>query len=214
MLSKDQANEYRSRLEEWLSNKKTYCPNPTCSTFISDRELELFEKQPRAAITLHDLLRSILVKMDSSPSARFFRQELTNLPDRTWIVEIPIYLTDMKAKIEQYTSLGGFMQDVQLLWSNAQHHGRDHPIAQAAMQLFNICSEELGRRLLVSNTSSFQCPKCKTGICFDCKKIEHSGQACDNAAREEELAMLAKFGYKQCPRCGHGVRKMFGCSHV
>jgi hypothetical protein len=31
---------------------------------------------------------------------------------------------------------------------------------------------------------------------------------------DEMLALLLKWGYKRCPRCGHGTRRMFGCSHM
>jgi hypothetical protein len=26
--------------------------------------------------------------------------------------------------------------------------------------------------------------------------------------------LVKKWGYKECPRCGHGLRRMFGCSHM
>ncbi|SMQ50640.1 unnamed protein product [Zymoseptoria tritici ST99CH_3D7] len=61
---------------------------------------------------------------------------------------------------------------------------------------------------------SFPCPTCKTGICAKCCRLVHRGEPCGEAENDYELALLATFGYKPCPRCGEGVKRMFGCRHV
>ncbi|SMR52510.1 unnamed protein product [Zymoseptoria tritici ST99CH_1E4] len=61
---------------------------------------------------------------------------------------------------------------------------------------------------------TFPCPTCKTSICADCHKLDHDSADCSTKQDDEEKAMLAAFGYKQCPRCGEGVRKMYGCTHM
>lgn len=171
-------------------------------------------------ITISEFLRNILAKVNTSQHARFFREEpdITQLPGHTSVVANPIYLTEMQSKLERYTSTEELTQDVQLILSNAQLHGSGHPIAQAATQLFDLylheLSESITAKLLAGTVTSFACPTCQVAICAGCKNIEHRGQACDTSRRDEELAMLAKFGYKQCPRCNHGVRKMYGCSHM
>jgi hypothetical protein len=64
-------------------------------------------------------------------------------------------------------------------------------------------------------TPSIDCPKCTTVICVACKSFAHPMEPCqDETQNDEMLALLAKWGYKRCPRCGHGTRKMFGCSHM
>lgn len=216
-LSTEHAKEYRSRFEEWISRDKTYCPVPSCSSFISDRNVE--SAKPYGPTTLREFLHEILLKMSANSSSRFFREEpdITHLPGHASVVANPIHLTDMQAKLGQYTSPEELTQDVQLLLANAQLHGSDHPIAQAANELFNLYLHETSesiRQIFASRTSSFACPTCHVAICVECKKVEHRGHACDTSEHEQELAMLKKFGYKQCPRCKTGVRKMYGCSHM
>lgn len=64
-------------------------------------------------------------------------------------------------------------------------------------------------------TPSIECPKCTTVICVTCKSFSHPMEACKAETQNDEmLALLLKWGYKRCPRCGHGTRKMFGCSHM
>lgn len=218
-LSSEHASEYRSRFEEWISRNKTYCPKPSCSAFIPDRIVE--NAKPLVPTTIRGFLNNILSKMSASPSSRFVREELdiTYMPGDTSVIASPIYLADMQAKLEEYESLEGLTQDVQLLVSNAHLHGSDHPIAQAADELFNLCLHEISKSFdqqscEIGALSSFACPACNIAICAQCKKSEHRGQACDDSEHEQEMAMLEKFGYKQCPHCRTGVRKMFGCSFM
>jgi hypothetical protein len=64
-------------------------------------------------------------------------------------------------------------------------------------------------------TPSIECPKCTTIICVTCKSFAHPMEPCKAETQNDEmLALLLKWGYKRCPRCGHGTRKMFGCSHM
>jgi hypothetical protein len=59
------------------------------------------------------------------------------------------------------------------------------------------------------------CPECSTATCLVCKNFAHPAEACSFEAKDATLvAQLRKWGYKQCPRCRHGVRKMYGCSHM
>lgn len=66
-------------------------------------------------------------------------------------------------------------------------------------------------------SQSIKCPTCLTSICTDCRELAHSGSACsqsefgvDNATAQ----LLKLWGYKRCPNCGNGVRKMYGCAHM
>ncbi|KEQ73721.1 hypothetical protein M436DRAFT_17647, partial [Aureobasidium namibiae CBS 147.97] len=63
-------------------------------------------------------------------------------------------------------------------------------------------------------TACFSCPECHIGICPSCKQVAHSGKPCDNTAQDHEIAMLETYGYNKCPRCGHGVKRMYGCRHM
>lgn len=201
-----------------MSKSKTYCPNPPCSIFISDLALERMNSKSRP-ITLQECLSKILIKLQGSESARFFRDEvdITELAANTPIPADPIHLAYMEVKLNQYQSVEELTQDVQRIVSNAHLYGADHPIAQAANELFALCLHELSdviKEHFLDRSSSFACPACRVVICAKCKEVAHPGNECDDTARDQEMAMLAKFGYKQCPRCGQGVRKMYGCSHV
>lgn len=217
-LSPGTAKEYRLRFEEWISPKKTFCPSPSCSSFIPGRISEK-AKSP-VPTTIREFLSRILCKVTDSQAARFFREEpdITQLPGHTSVVANPIYLAEMQANLDKYAAVEDLTQDVQLMKSNAHLHGSDHPIAKAADELFDLyhheISESINESFLSGTSSSFACPTCHIAICALCKKTEHHGHACDTSDQDAELAMLAKFGYKKCPRCGHGVRKMFGCSHM
>jgi hypothetical protein len=57
------------------------------------------------------------------------------------------------------------------------------------------------------------CPQCSTMICLTCKKDAHNGSPCQ-LDEDPAIAQLRKFGYKRCPRCGYGTRRMWGCSHM
>ncbi|QDS73640.1 hypothetical protein FKW77_002267 [Venturia effusa] len=62
---------------------------------------------------------------------------------------------------------------------------------------------------------SIDCPKCSTVICIKCKSFAHPTEPCQpDTSNDEVLALLSKWGYKRCPRCGYGTRRMFGCSHM
>lgn len=65
---------------------------------------------------------------------------------------------------------------------------------------------------------TFPCPACKASVCTRCYRVDHQPNACRDDGRREadeyESEMLTKFGYKQCPRCGEAVTRMFGCRHM
>jgi hypothetical protein len=84
------------------------------------------------------------------------------------------------------------------------------------------CSEFIPKRYvdketIIDDLKTFQCPKtgCGTQICRDCKSYTHVGLPCSQDKEQDAaIAQVMQWGYKQCPRCGHGIRKMYGCSHM
>ena len=66
----------------------------------------------------------------------------------------------------------------------------------------------------------FDCPSCLTPICTFCKGVGHEGLTCAEAkdlASEDDLALRRwkKLNRaKDCPRCGTGMQKAFGCNHL
>ncbi|KAF1938553.1 hypothetical protein EJ02DRAFT_410122 [Clathrospora elynae] len=65
--------------------------------------------------------------------------------------------------------------------------------------------------------TTFACPTCEASICADCRQTAHPNCMCnvtEFGIDTETSALLKSWGYKQCPKCGHGLKKMFGCSHM
>ena len=172
-------------------------------------------------------MRAIFQKVDTSPDARFFRNDMhtIELPDYTMRVPKPIHLQRIQQKIDEnvYTSSADLSKDMSLLLANTKrYNGPQHPVAQAGAKLFATYLEALsstadqlsGIRNTVQH-DIFPCPTCHIAICTSCKQIEHRDKGpCDTSADDHEVAMLRQFGYKRCPRCKHGLRRMYGCSHM
>jgi len=64
---------------------------------------------------------------------------------------------------------------------------------------------------------SFGCPTCKADICTGCRQQSHPDSICninEFGLDADTAELLKKWGYKKCPKCGHGVKRMFGCNHM
>lgn len=95
-----------------------------------------------------------------------------------------------------------------------------------------VCSSFISARLLPQHTKDkqrvdsvigtptpeiFECPTCDAGICLECRQPAHPCSICsmnEFGLDVETAELLKSWGYKQCPKCGHGLRRMFGCSHM
>jgi hypothetical protein len=67
------------------------------------------------------------------------------------------------------------------------------------------------------NADSFACHKCEVSICTGCRQEAHPGSMCtfhEFGLDAETAKLLESWGYKKCPKCGHGVKRMFGCNHM
>lgn len=67
-------------------------------------------------------------------------------------------------------------------------------------------------------TTTVSCPNCEADICTSCRKLAHRDETCSplefHGIDAETAELLKKWGYKKCPKCGNGVKRMFGCSHM
>ncbi|KAF1832222.1 hypothetical protein BDW02DRAFT_590613 [Decorospora gaudefroyi] len=66
-------------------------------------------------------------------------------------------------------------------------------------------------------SKSFACPTCDAGICGDCRQVAHPNSLCNVSefgVDAETTELLKSWGYKQCPKCGHGLKRMWGCNHM
>ncbi|KAI8941210.1 hypothetical protein NX059_002448 [Plenodomus lindquistii] len=65
--------------------------------------------------------------------------------------------------------------------------------------------------------ATFSCPSCRIDICAGCRQTAHPGSLCsltEFGVDAKTSALLKSWGYKKCPKCGHGLKRMFGCSHM
>jgi len=61
------------------------------------------------------------------------------------------------------------------------------------------------------------CPSCETDICTTCRNLAHTHTTCDPlefGIDKKTAELLEIWGYKRCPKCGHGLKKMYGCDHM
>lgn len=71
--------------------------------------------------------------------------------------------------------------------------------------------------LEVPKNPTVACPKCCADICLKCRQLSHPGAPCNEmpfGIDEKTAAVLKRWGYKRCPKCRHGVRRMLGCNHM
>ncbi|KIV89287.1 hypothetical protein PV10_08865 [Exophiala mesophila] len=80
------------------------------------------------------------------------------------------------------------------------------------------CSAFISKRLISENSDTVKCPTCARSVCVKCKQLSdadadaNGAHACQTS--DPLLAMLKKFKYKVCPKCGIAVARMYGCSHI
>lgn len=123
----------------------------------------------------------------------------------------------------RYKTADELMSDIHIIVISArEYNGVKHSVTSAAEQLESVAQSELNKSVdhlveLVNGAPTdqklFACPSCHIAICSRCHTVAHEGQ-CDHSAKDHEAAMLLNFGYKRCPRCNHGVKKMYGCPHM
>ncbi|KXT11548.1 hypothetical protein AC579_10324 [Pseudocercospora musae] len=227
--STDKAKQYRRKFEEWLTVAKVYCPSPTCSAFIPERNIPTYQ-QPSPAPSLRHLLLQIVDELFQCHHSRFFHGEfsISKTVDFGDCAANVIDLDDVKqnALSGLYDSTAKLTIDMSLIATNARLvMGPWHPISHAAMNLFadyNKLLAQLADRLIQATQSDrlftqqriFPCPTCLIAICTKCRQKAHPDQDCDTSALDYEETMLAQYGYKRCPRCRSGIKRMHGCSHV
>jgi len=197
---------------------------PACSTYIPESRVPTVSKANNVSLT--SVLNEILIKVSSCQSARFFREHIVNgrVVDSTNANAGYMDLGIIRRKIDRYTSTYEMTADMRSIVSNVEKDvsDRKHPVTRAAYEVFATYLKESSKvtdrtiNILSRDMASplFACPKCHIAICSECKQIEHTGKPCDTTATDSETAMLVTFGYKRCPKCKAGVRKMFGCSHM
>jgi len=74
------------------------------------------------------------------------------------------------------------------------------------------CSTFIPPRIMQPVDNKIFCHICTTSICLKCKQVAHVDHQC--APTDSNIAKIKALDYKLCPKCGTGVMKMYGCSHI
>ncbi|TKA71747.1 hypothetical protein B0A49_08159 [Cryomyces minteri] len=228
-LSHIEADAYRAKFEEWSSNDKTYCPVPTCSAFIPKRTIPVEVSPPASGFTLakttmtparQDYLSAkinSLLSMEEAVGSIAPRTTSRIGPNAPQTGEPPMCLSVLAQKLRRggYTTLPDYSADFHRIVDNAtETGGTTATTARTMRRRFLEALQDLPDDEAGSSRLHFPCPACAARICASCKQRAHPGTPCDTTAADHELAFLSTFGYKRCPGCGHGVRRMYGCSHM
>lgn len=227
-LTQEQTDAYRAKFEEWMAPQRTYCPKPTCSAFIPERfHLPQPKTPPTMWEIIHRRLRDVVQTLMKSPHSRYFRVPSSpiahGVTDWHKVIRKHIYLDFIESRVSSYTSLNAFMTDMNLLFSNASifHNTKFHAVGVAGDRLrdllFHVLSNlriDFGPSVPAPTNACFACPQCFTAICQLCKQMAHPSRLCDTTVQDQEAALLETWGYKQCPRCRHAVKKLYGCRHI
>ncbi|KAF2772957.1 hypothetical protein EJ03DRAFT_348014 [Teratosphaeria nubilosa] len=234
-LTDQEADNYRQKLEEYLTIDKVYCPSQRCSTLISERLVPPATHEAQfQPLTVQTVLEEVVKKAVEHPTSRFIRAR-PKMDEANGLAadagELRLSDVEERVKANAYVSAERLTLDISLIVANSKAQfprvpGKpEHAIYKAADDFFNYYTEELSfasDKLAAVQiglaapppSHMFTCPKCHIGICIKCRRIQHGTSACDNAAADQELAMLEQFGYKRCPLCKHAVKKMHGCNHL
>jgi hypothetical protein len=145
--------------------------------------------------------------------------DMTRMPPRC---HVPLNLRQVRALLTD--------EEIALFKAKYEEWSTRHPVYCPAPQ----CSVFIPGRLLpqqmkkkgnqrvdsgvgTPTTLTFACPTCEVRICEACRQFDHPGLNCkltEFGIDAETAVMLKSWGYKQCPNCNHGLKRMYGCNHV
>lgn len=78
-------------------------------------------------------------------------------------------------------------------------------------------TERFDSGVATPTSNTLPCPTCETDICRDCRQVAHPNSACtvtEFGIDKETTELLKSWGYKQCPKCKNGIKRMYGCNHI
>lgn len=74
------------------------------------------------------------------------------------------------------------------------------------------CSTFIPPRLVSEGATTVSCSTCLATVCTKCKELAGDNHLCGKNQQRDTI--LDTYHYKACPKCGTGVMRMFGCSHI
>ncbi|KAF1958247.1 hypothetical protein CC80DRAFT_442074 [Byssothecium circinans] len=199
-------------LPRWKANKPPPPPPKTC--LICTTAFEKDEKPIKPCRCEHDYCVSCLRKMFLDACT-----DQTRMPPRCCII-IPIHHVRPHLSKEEANRFREKFEE----WNTPKPFYC--PVAR--------CSAFIPSRLLTTRINSkgkqrvdsgigtptsltAACPKCETEVCVTCRSLAHAGAPCEPlefGIDKETAQLLKRWGYRECPKCGNGVKRMFGCNHM
>ena len=61
--------------------------------------------------------------------------------------------------------------------------------------------------------NTLKCVSCEQNVCVKCRSVQHGG-LCHTDNEKGLKLYMREFDVRRCPKCGHGIEKNGGCSHM
>lgn len=184
-----------------------------CAAFPADDEHALVQPCTCSSFYCVSCLKSMFVKSC---------EDLTRMPPRC-CVPIPLYharphlseeeATTFRAKYEEWSTKNPFYCPV----ATCSAFIPDRLLPQNKRSQKGKGKQRVDSGVGTPTSQTMACPKCETNLCTGCRSVAHAGAPCEQlefGIDKETAELLKLWGYKRCPKCGNGVKRMYGCSHM
>lgn len=232
-LSDEEIQRYKERFEEVIMNHGGfYCTNKHCDAFISKATIDGVANDKlhtgyswQEDIARHmtgssseDRYSEVMMEWDmlskSVPEDHGIKfQAYQHMPPDFLIWMFRTYAVEANYRVSKQ-ALEQMIQDMAMS-SKGRVDGNDKAlfVDWDRMEPAQVYVER--DRVTKGFKVPVPCPKCTTLLCTSCHMAAHESLTCP--VKEEDTKILDQvrdMGYKRCPGCGTGVRRMYGCSHV
>ena len=237
-LTEEEVELFKLKYEEWSTPNRVYCPIKTCSAFIPKKHIErlwtygypLAERiEGRLCCTAcHEELKPQETEVSGDEShmsdedTQHNHQSTTSAKGKEREAELHSDKSYERNTVRQCTlhaahyvqgapTEGGFLDETAdgttaLYFIESVNH---------IWALLRWPRKERDAELESGSEQLFPCSSCKAVICRRCNQLGHTRSQKCGIPRDDELeAHLKKWKIKRCPKCGQGIRWMYGCHHI
>lgn len=235
-LTPEEIELFRSKYEEWSTPHRTYCSVKTCSAFISKIYMEQSWKWgsiiaqktqgrwycPSCHKSLTLLDEGVDEKELSEPAndedsiIAFSLSDGTdgshicqNHPSDAELLEV------VRRRNQKALAAGIPVEDNDTLVDGIPGTFDCAETEKHIWFLRPQSAEGMNAQRRLSCQALFPCSSCKSLLCRLCKQLAHSQFPRCGTPKDQALERhLKRLKIKRCPKCGHGIRWMHGCSDI